>query len=467
VCSTTCQSNTDPPSDANDPCIINEQFGIFVSPGGSDGAAGTQLAPVATVGHAMDLAKAAGKRVYACGTAGSFTAENLAVGSSRDGVAVYGGFNCTTTPSQWTYDVADIATMAPASGYALMVTGLTTGVTFTDFAFTSAATTTAGASSIAVFVSNAQNVVFSGVTMTAGSAVAATGATGASGGTSSDPSNHYAGSLDGNNGSDPVSGPAGGLDNTCQCRDTTASVGASGGDTSGHGASAGQPALGGGAAGVNGAQCNSGGGGGDGNDAPQQGATAPSASLGTLTASGWTPATGASGGDGNVAQGGGGGGDGHNAPLGAGGGGSCGGCGGAGGLGGGGGGSSIALLSFDSGVSLVGCTLSASSAAAGGTGGAGEVGQGPGIAGNGAGGGCPGGQGGNGSGGNGGQGGPGGVSVGIGYAGTVPVVSTTNVNVGAAGGPGTAGAAGTSGGSAGQPGAAGQPGVAQMAPLQL
>lgn len=304
---TTCESNTDDPSNANDPCVIANAYGIFVSPQGSDAAGcGTMASPCGTVGHAMDLAHGGVNRVYACGSAGSYN-ESLVVGASRDGVTVYGGLNCSA--SQWTYSASDLAVLAPtAAGYALQVTGLSTGVVFTDFAFTSAATTTAGASSIAVFVSSAQNVAFSGVTMTAGSAASATGATGASGGTSGDPSNHYGGSLDGNNGSDPLSGPAGGLSNTCQCRDTTTSVGASGGDTSGHGPSAGQPALGGGAAGVNGNQCNSGGGGGDGNDASQQAATPPSTSLGTLTASGWTPATGATGANGGVAQGGGGGG---------------------------------------------------------------------------------------------------------------------------------------------------------------
>ncbi|MGH7296824.1 MAG: hypothetical protein ACRELB_17935 [Polyangiaceae bacterium] len=159
VCANDCLLNTDEPSDTSDPCIINEAFGIFVSPTGSDSAAGTQLAPVATVGHAMDLAKAAGKRVYACGSAGNYVAENLAVGTSRDGVKAFGGLDCTTTPSQWVYNASDKATMAPASGYALQVLGVTTGVTFEDFGFSAANATGVGASSIAVFASNASGVV--------------------------------------------------------------------------------------------------------------------------------------------------------------------------------------------------------------------------------------------------------------------------------------------------------------------
>ncbi|MGH7296043.1 MAG: hypothetical protein ACRELB_13965, partial [Polyangiaceae bacterium] len=168
-----CLSNSDTPSVTTDPCIINEMFGIFVSPGGTDSAScGSQLSPCKTIGQAMDLAKAAGKRVYACGSAGNYTIENLVVGSSRDGVKAYGGLNCTTTPSQWTYNATDKATMAPASGYALQISGLATGVAFEDFGFVSAneAAAAAGTSSIAVFANSASGVVFTGCTMQAGTA---------------------------------------------------------------------------------------------------------------------------------------------------------------------------------------------------------------------------------------------------------------------------------------------------------
>src|SRR5579859_5966628 len=47
-------------------CVVAEAYGIFVSPAGSDGSAGTRSAPLATIGHGMDVAKAAGKRVYVC-----------------------------------------------------------------------------------------------------------------------------------------------------------------------------------------------------------------------------------------------------------------------------------------------------------------------------------------------------------------------------------------------------------------
>ncbi len=168
VCSGACDSNGDVPSNTGDPCIVSEAYGVFVSPGGSDGNAGTQLMPVRTLGTAMDLAKAAGKRVYACGNNGTYD-ENLVVGSSRDGVGVYGGLDCTSVPSQWTYVAADVAVVAPtAQGYALAVTGLTAGVTFEDFGFTAQAGSLAGDSSIGVFAASSSNVLLRRCSVTAG-----------------------------------------------------------------------------------------------------------------------------------------------------------------------------------------------------------------------------------------------------------------------------------------------------------
>jgi hypothetical protein len=453
-----CLPDTGGPS--ADPCIINDQSGIFVSPAGSDTAAGTQLAPVKTIGKAMDLAKAANKLVFACGNNGTYN-ENLVVGSGRDGVKVYGGLDCTTTKSQWKYVAADLASVAPTTaGYALELQGLTTGVTFEDFAFVAADTSTAGVSSIPVFVTAAQNVAFHRVSMTAGN-VTATGATGASGGTSGDPTNHYAGSLNGISTSTATRGAG----NPCKCPDGTSIFGGNGGDAA-DSPGAGLPAYGGGTAGTNGASCSMGGAsGGDGKDAPAGTGDTPSTSVGALSASGWTPATGATNSsNGKQGQGGGGGGDGQQG-TGGGGGGACGGCGGVGGKPGGGGGSSIALLSYQSSVSLTACSLTAKNAGAGGTGGGGEQGQAGGALGNGGATGCPGGNGGAGAGGNGAQGGPGGLSLGIGYSGTAPSYdATTSITVGQKGSGGAAGSLGPAAGAGiGQPGAPGSVGAVGVA----
>ena len=157
LCAGDCLPDTDVPSNTGDPCVVSDAFGVFVSTGGSDSNAGTMASPVATVGKAMDLAKAAGKRVYACGSA-QLHEENLVVGATRDGVAVYGGLDCSA--AQWKYDATKVAVVAPTTaGYALQMTGLTAGVTFEDFAFTAKMRPCLRASSIAVFAANSSNVV--------------------------------------------------------------------------------------------------------------------------------------------------------------------------------------------------------------------------------------------------------------------------------------------------------------------
>jgi hypothetical protein len=477
---------TQAPHDA--PCVVDEQFGIFASPAGADGNPGTRALPVLTLSHAMDVAHASGKqRVYAC--AGSFP-EQLAVGASRDGVALYGGLDCAS----WSYGSQNQVIVAPPQpGYVLDVEGLEQGATFEDLALIAANANpaNAGTSSIAVFVAQSQHVVFDRVTVTAGSAP--NGAPGAAGGTAADGG---AGGIPSNwlgsppyaqlNGNDALNA-AGAPEKACTCPDGSQSGGGQGGGFSVAGATtpgAGAPSYDGGAGaafvGQNNASC---GGGGapvqNGLDGPRSSNTSSNQTWGSLTASGWTPGLSVSGAVGNPGQGGGGGGSGPGG-IGGGGSGACGGCGGAGGAGGVAGGSSIALLSFQSSIALVSCSLTAGNAGAGGAGGAGETGQaGSPMGGNGTAGGCPGGAGGAGSGGSGGQGGAGGVSVGVAYVGApvtfdgmivTPTSSLARVTVGA---PGAGGAGGTRGSAAstnvGQPqaGADGSPGFAGVAQAVL
>ncbi len=475
-----CNASSAPSDDA---CVISEAYGVFVSPVGSDGNLGTRAAPVLTVGHGLDLAKAAGKRLYVC--AGSF-GEGLVVDPSRDGVNVYGGFDCGT----WTYGAANRVTVGPSQpGYALEVEGLIRGAAFQDLEFDAprAGLANPGQSSIAVFVSGSQQVTFERVVMVAGNAT--DGAGGASGqdhgdgGPSSGASNWYGtppayAELNGNDATSSSAGSQKG----CACGDTRSSAGGQGGIGPADGGQVPGPGLpsyggdaGAGMPGRNAVAC-TGGVGVGGADAPNSPPGVANASWGSLSTAGWLPAMGVLGPDGESGQGGGGGGDGP-AGVGGGGGGACGGCGGAGGKPGGGGGSSIALLSYQSAVTLVGCTLTANNAGNGGSGGNGEAGQ-PGsfISGNGSVGGCPGGGGGSGAGGNGGQGGPGGLSLGIGYTGTAPTFDGNAVGpgptlprvlvgrAGAAGPKGLAGpAAATNVGQpqAGADGPAGLAGIAQ------
>jgi len=439
---------TKAPHDAS--CVITEAYGVFVSPAGSDSNVGTRSAPARTIGHGMDLAKAAGKRVYVC--AGSFH-EQLVVASTRDGVSVYGALDCAT----WSYGTANKVVVATAAaGYALELESLQAGTTFEDLEFDAlnAAPGVAGGSSVAVFASSSRNVALQRVTMVAGNATDGTsGASpgGADGGGSA--TNWYGtppgyAELDGKSAGDAGAAPP----TTCLCPDQSSSTGgAGGGPLNTPTPTAGLPSYGdagAGAGAMNAVSCGSGGTAQNGADAPMNPADTPSTSLGACSPSGWSPGVGMTGSDGKPGQGGGGGGNGRQS-TGSGGGGACGGCGGAGGQPGQGGGSSIALLSYQSSVGLVDCVLTAKTAGNGGAGGSGQAGQSGGvIAGDGAQGGCQGGGGGAGAGGNGGQGGPGGLSLGVGYTGTAPTINGAVVSQAASYAGitlGTAGAGGASG----------------------
>ena len=482
-----CDSTKTP---SQEPCVIDELYGVFVSPNGNDANLGTRAQPVKTIGRGMDIAKTPGKRVYVC--AGTYP-ENLTVLVSRDGAAVYGGLDCIA----WTYAATNKVFVAPAfPGYALQVAGLTTGATFEDIEFDARDAANPGESSVAVFVRMAQNVAFHRVVIVAGKGEGAEGATGADGGVVGDAgggtggggdaglaSNHFAGVLDGVS----AMSPQGPTSTSCACPDGTSSTGGQGGVQAGmmsmgQTPAAGLPSygvFGAGAPGTNGLTCGAGGTAQNGADGPAAPADTPATTLGLLSASGWAPAVGTAGSDGEPGQGGGGSGYGTGGGGGgpsAGGGGACGGCGGAGGKAGAGGGASIALLMYQSAVAVVSCTLTAHDAGNGGPGASGEVGQAGGIGGVQQRAGCPGGGGGSGAGGNGGQAGPGGLSLGIGWQSTSPQIdgayvtaaqtltTTTQVTLGKAGTGGLKGVAGPAAlaptGHAGNDGANGASGTA-------
>jgi len=444
ACNVTCSPNTDDPS--GDPCVVADGLGIFVSPSGSDTAAGTKEAPFQTVGHAMDVAETTSKRVYACGT---FTQEQLVVGASRDGVTVYGGFSC----ANWAYSASTQTKMSPvAQGYALAVNGTTTGVTFEDFEFDAQSAPNSPSltpqSSIAVFANGAR------VTVTAGAGQP--GAGGAAGG-------NYSGTAPGGNGPSTITtGGTGGGPNSCG--DNTSSTGGKGADVGGF-ATGGSPGPdNSGTSGTS--SCTPGGVG-----APGTAATTP-APGGTLTgsagSSGWTAAaSGGNGTNGNIGQGGGGGGSNGDVHGGPGGGGGAGGCGGGAGLGGTGGGASIGILSYQATVVTTATTIASAAGGPGGSGGLGQAGEAGGSGGAGAQtgdcvagmGGGAGGIGGAGGGGGGGGGGAGGPSAGIVWKGGSapsidgnPVSSAATlavITLGTQGAGGTGGLGGTGTGAAG------------------
>jgi len=435
ACNADCLPNADEPSTSGDPCILTETYGVFVSPSGSDSTGtGSRAAPYATVGHAMDQAKVAGlARVYACGTAGDYV-ENLTVGSNRAGLTVYGGLDCTTSPGTWTYNAGDLATVAPASSYAVEITAT---VTFEDFDFVAgdaASSASASPSSISVFVNGATGVVLERCTAQAG--------LGAPGQDQAQPAPYGATAPAGNPGSASVvlggTGAGGAAMPNPSC--STSIGGAGGSAKTGEAQSLldGQSGLPGAYnAGTSSTCGNTGQGGGVGVAGAPGALGSGAASWASFSSTGWAPTAGSPGGQAAVGQGGGGGGTTTAAnTIGGGGGGGAGGCGGAGGAPGTGGGSSIAVLVYNSALTLNTCTLVAADAGRGGNGAAGQTGQsgGPGGLGNTAA--CGGGIGGDGGSGGPGGGGAGGLSAGVVWLGTAPALTAGSQAVGVAGAAG-------------------------------
>ena len=432
-----CKTSLEP---KDEPCLVDETYGVFVSPTGTSNGAGTKASPLKSIDAGITLAVTqdggAAKRVYVC--AGTYD-ETITVGADRDKVSVYGGFEC----NDWAYTGA-LATLAPSTqGVALTLTALTSAL-FADVEIDAQsapqtppdAGSASGASSIAVVASGSTGVEFRRTKIVAGNGQP--GAAGVLAGYTF-PS---AADLQGND----ADGGAGGAAKIVTCPGGLTTTGGKGGDSPAGSGDPGLPALGGGAGGTS-TQCvsntgNVNGGPGGSPVSAQNGAGA--ASPGTIASVAWAPGAGTAGAGGAPGQGGGGGGA---VSPGGGGGGGAGGCGGAGGGGGGGGGASVAVLCITSEVTVTNATLVSGTAGNGGVGVSGQAGESQ----VGTGGfqdhtgGCPGGRGGTGGAGGAGGGGAGGVSTGILYKGNAPTVDTATTSKFTQGMAGTKGSGGVPG----------------------
>ncbi|HMI88035.1 MAG TPA: hypothetical protein VK550_28320 [Polyangiaceae bacterium] len=457
-------------SPVDEPCLVDDRYGVFVSAGGSDTAGlGTKASPYKTVTKGLAAAQAAqGKNVYVCAAT---YAEAVTVEGSLDGSRLFGGFDCRG----WAYSASNRPMVKPATGPALVAKALTKGLRVEDVEFDAPATMTSGESSVAAWVTGSANVRLVRVKLVAAAAQA--GADGVAASNYDPLLQQNDATIAGKN----AMGATGGATQTCAtlCANGQNSTGGKGGDGGpgstrdaglDGGADAGAPTAGanGGPAitppdppsndGVGGnpqigvLDCTNG---ARGSNAPAKpggiGATQP----GSLTANGWTRADGTTATAAGPGQGGGGGGGGQIALGGGGGGGGCGGCGGAAGPGGQSGGSSFALLSYQSTVMLDACTLVAGAGGNGGKGADGQAGQMGGFGGDRTAPGCTGGNGGQGGAAGGGGGGAGGHSVAFGYVGQAPTqMNGTTSQV--ASQPAASGAAGAGGSPTATAGAAGK-----------
>jgi hypothetical protein len=446
-------------------CLIDELYGVFVSPLGNDlTGSGTRAAPFATFGKALQTAAPQLLRVYACDQGTGF-AEQLDV---PDGAKIFGGFECV----DWTYATTRRAVVRAPTAPALAIRNAVTSVLMEDIEIDAPDATGVGASSVGALIDSSASVVLRRMKIVAGKGGGGTeGADGAKGMDAPDVAAAQVGSA----GLCPamVAAQLGGAwsqVSSCNSRGGVGGTATQGSD--GSNGVAGTPrdnvappdVDNGGLKGAVGGDGISGSPGNPGN------LGVPTPTMGMFTSSGYTPASAvpsATGGDGSVGQGGGGGG-GSNATgmcIGASGGaGGMGGCGGKGGTGGAGGGASIAVISWTSELTLDTCELVSSAGGLGGKGGDGGAGGsgkagavgGEAFAGDG---GMVVGKGGRGgTGGTGGLGGPGGGGTGgpsyaLVYKAQAPVKTNVTLTPGAAGvgGPG-----GTSGPTTGSTGNAGQ-----------
>ena len=376
--------NTSPGrSPLDEPCLVDERYGSFVSPGGNDTTGqGTRAAPFQTIGRGMRAAKLGSLRVFVCDDGIGYP-DPIVADASTDGLAIYGGFNCRT----WVPSANSQAKVLPKSGPAITVSHLMLGITVENFDLR-AADAAPGTSSIAARFNGSAGIVLRRCRMAAGK-----GGAGADG-------------TDGGAGENAL--PAGDLQRGLApvCRNTPAtqpgalSVGSNCGATGGQGglgstrvgavlsypANDGQPKTG--VSPVNrsnaGTACRS--------DTVTPGAAhgsqgadglsgvlgSPALSGGTFSEAGYAPSgPGGDGTSGNPGQGGGGG---VGCPSSttcvgpSGGAGGAAGCGGKHGTGGGAGGASIGLLSWRSAVVLDRCEVLSANGGAGGKGGNGGAG---------------------------------------------------------------------------------------------
>jgi hypothetical protein len=433
----------------DDPCVIDNAYGVFVSASGRDGATGTMADPLRTLGQGIAAALQRSGRVYVC--QGTYT-EQVVLDAQHDAVSLYGGLDCA---AGWRWTGNPSQAQASGERFALRVDATTKPVVVEDMAFSVQDATGpddagVGQSSIAAFVSHES----AGLTLRRVVLSAGNGADGASG-RGPPPTNWYspdAGDLQGN----APDGGTGGVAKDCKCQvwgDTAGGAGGNAGDLAGDGGPgvASPPANpqglsdGTGGAGYPAGTLGSCVGGREGANGQSRALAADAGPVapGVLSLGGWSPSAGADGLAGNPGQGGGGGGGGR---TGGGGGGGCGGCGGAGGLGGAGGGGSIALLVLDAVLDVQETMFVTRRAGNGGNGSAGENGSAAGVGNVGA---CGGGGGGNGAGGQGGGGGAGGISVTVlsSAASRITIDSASKLSTGQAGLGGTPGDGGAAGGS--------------------
>jgi hypothetical protein len=138
--------------------------GVFVSAvSGHDSANGTMAAPLQTLGAAIGLAQKLKKTVIAC--SGTYN-EALVV---KDGVSVYGDFDCTTNPAKWTETATNAKLISPTSP-ALRADNIVTGTTIGNIDITAPDAAGTEPSSIGAIINASPGLELSHLLITTGKA---------------------------------------------------------------------------------------------------------------------------------------------------------------------------------------------------------------------------------------------------------------------------------------------------------
>jgi hypothetical protein len=412
---------------------------IFVAnpPFGNDNNPGTEILPVATLEHAIELAAAQNKDVYAA--AGIYMPAGTLMLSP--GVSLYGLFDGTTN---WGRGGSN-TTIILGAVTAVLATNIVRETHLEGFRISSASASAAGQSSYGVFIANGtSNVVVRYCSIIAGNGGdGQPGPFGVSGPGGGNGASGQGGSCDNGNG-------AGGPGGVSVCG-RNGGAGGNGGPEGSNNGSPGGTGAGGTPGGVGGPGGNPGGpgtAGARGNDGSNGSNSGSYSAVVNLAASGYMPQNGLAGSAGTPGFGGGGGGGGGGQGCclcddgggNGGGGGGAGGCAGDSGKGGLGGGGSFAVFVFNAKAIVTDNNLSTGKGGNGGSGGNGGLGGDGGSGGFGGtictgevgagGNGGPGGRGGAGGSGSGGAGGP---SIGLAYSAATVIEGSNSFTVGTAG----------------------------------
>ena len=148
---------------ADDACVIDEASGVFVSAQtGSVSGDGSRLKPLATIGAAIITATSTKKRVYVC--EGSY-AESVVL---ANGVAMFGGFDCTT----WSWNANGRAKIASPTSPAMRASAIALDTRVEGFDVVAPAGTPSASSSIGFIAVNSPAVRFIHGSITAGAGFA-------------------------------------------------------------------------------------------------------------------------------------------------------------------------------------------------------------------------------------------------------------------------------------------------------